>query len=64
VPEITFAPPTLKPDSDQPVQGRCNGPYSRHLISDPGALTQFGAFVEDLPPGPRSSFRQWEEKMR
>ncbi len=47
-------------DSDQPVQGRHNGPCFRHLISDPGALTQFGAFVEVLPPGPRSSFRQWK----
>jgi len=62
MPEITFAPPTFEPDSDQPVQGRCNGPCSRHLISDTGALTQFGAFVEVLPPGPRSSFRQWEEE--
>jgi uncharacterized cupin superfamily protein len=30
--------------------------------SDGGGLTQFGAYVETLPPGARSSDRHWHEK--
>jgi uncharacterized cupin superfamily protein len=30
--------------------------------SDAGALTQFGAYVETLQPGARSSVRHWHEK--
>lgn len=35
------------------------GPYRAELISDSAGLTQFGAFVEELPPGSRSSFCHW-----
>ncbi len=35
------------------------GPYSAELISDTGNLTQFGAFIEELPPGSKSSFAHW-----
>lgn len=28
-------------------------------ISEPGGLTQFGAFIETLPPGSRSSIKHW-----
>lgn len=30
-----------------------------HWISEPGGLTQFGAFVQVLPPGSFSSIRHW-----
>jgi uncharacterized cupin superfamily protein len=43
------------------VLGGGLGDYAYHLLSDPGGLTQFGAFVEILPPGARSSFRHWHE---
>ena len=41
------------------VLGTGLGPYACQLLSDPGGLTQFGAFVEVLPPGSRSGFRHW-----
>lgn len=31
------------------------GPYQAELISDTAGLTQFGAFIEELPPGSSSS---------
>ena len=44
-----------------PVLGEGPGPYRYRLISDPGGLTQFGAFIEELPPGSASGFRHWHE---
>ena len=38
------------------------GPYSARLLSDAGGLTQFGAFMETLPPGSRSSHQHWHER--
>lgn len=35
------------------------GPYSAELISDSAGLTQFGTFVEELPPGSHSSHTHW-----
>lgn len=35
------------------------GPFTALLFSDAGGLTQFGAFVEILPPGSRSSIKHW-----
>ncbi|WP_224824986.1 cupin domain-containing protein [Cognatishimia sp. MH4019] len=35
------------------------GPYCAHLLSDAGGLTQFGAFVEVLAPGSRSSDKHY-----
>ena len=40
--------------TDQPC-----GPYRALLLSDTGGLTQFGAFVEILPPGSASSIKHW-----
>lgn len=37
------------------------GPYRYQLISDLGGLSQFGAFIEELPPGSRSGHRHWHE---
>ncbi|WP_299687918.1 cupin domain-containing protein [uncultured Tateyamaria sp.] len=39
--------------------GSAQGPYRAELISDTAGLTQFGAFIEELPPGSRSSFSHW-----
>ena len=44
-----------------PVIDQNPGPYSHQLMSDPGALTQFGAFLEELPPGSSSGHRHWHE---
>lgn len=44
-----------------PILGPGGGPYSYQLLSDPGGLAQFGAFIETLPPGSSSSFRHWHE---
>ncbi|MFY8101179.1 MAG: cupin domain-containing protein [Allorhizobium sp.] len=38
------------------------GPYSARLLSDAGGLTQFGAFIETLPPGSFSSHKHWHEQ--
>ena len=38
--------------------GNC-GPYEALLYSDTGGLSQFGAFVEILPPGSSSSVKHW-----
>lgn len=35
------------------------GPYRAELISNSAGLTQFGAFVEELPPGSSSSHAHW-----
>jgi uncharacterized cupin superfamily protein len=50
VQETTYAHPVIGPHP---------GPYSYQLLSDPGGLTQFGAFIEELPPGSRSGHRHW-----
>lgn len=55
-------PPLLREQSfTHPILGAGGGPYAYQLLSDPGGLTQFGAFIEVLPPGSRSSFRHWHE---
>lgn len=38
--------------------GPC-GPKRAEWISEAGGLTQFGAFIETLPPGSRSSLKHW-----
>lgn len=37
------------------------GPFRYANLGDPGGLTQFGLYLETLPPGSRSSFRHWHE---
>jgi len=39
-----------------------NGPYASARLSEDGGLTQFGAYVETLEPGSRSSNRHWHER--
>lgn len=50
-----------EPEPRHPVLGAGNGPYRTCLLSDPAGLTQFGAFLEELPPGSRSGHRHWHE---
>ncbi|MGR3379053.1 cupin domain-containing protein [Salipiger abyssi] len=51
-----FTPETAR--TEQNTDGPC-GAYEALLFSDSGGLTQFGAFVEILPPGSCSSIRHW-----
>ena len=40
------------------------GPCRAILLSDTGRLTQFGAFIEILPPGSRSSLPHWHAAVK
>ena len=55
--------PIIRPDTVRREasdgQGNPCGPFEALLFSDTGDLTQFGAFVEILPPGSRSSIKHW-----
>lgn len=53
------APWQAEADPLHAILGAGNGPYTCRLLSDPGGLSQFGAFIEELPPGSRSSYRHW-----
>ena len=46
-------------DSAHPVLGGGLGPFRYAALGDAAGLSQFGAHVEVLPPGSRSSFRHW-----
>jgi uncharacterized cupin superfamily protein len=61
MPRVALPPWTDKPDPVHPILGSGCGPYRYRLLSDPGGLTQFGAFLEELPPGSRSGHRHWHE---
>lgn len=51
-------PETVRRDGSDDTDDPC-GPYEALLYSDSGGLTQFGAFVEILPPGSASSLLHW-----
>jgi uncharacterized cupin superfamily protein len=53
-----------EPPSDQGSEWRAEefGAFESLHYSDAGGLTQFGAYVETLQPGSRSSERHWHEK--
>ncbi|MEF3046342.1 cupin domain-containing protein [Pseudotabrizicola sp. L79] len=53
-----FTPDQITQDSSDGTGTPC-GPYRAHLLSDTGGLTQFGAFIEILPPGSRSALKHW-----
>ncbi len=38
------------------------GPYTPQLLSDTGGLSQFGAFIEVLPPGSATSHPHWHAR--
>ncbi len=61
MPKVVLADPVAADDTPHKVLGGGLGPYSYQLISEPGQLTQFGAFIEHLPPGSRSGFRHWHQ---
>jgi uncharacterized cupin superfamily protein len=61
MPKLMPQPVQEARDTRHPVLGGGLGDYGYQLLSDPGGLTQFGAFIEILPPGARSSFRHWHE---
>jgi uncharacterized cupin superfamily protein len=61
MPKVTLPDWAEEPGHEHPVIGQHPGPYRYHLLSDPGGLTQFGAFLEELPPGSRSGHRHWHE---
>ena len=50
-----------EPDPTHPILGGGTGAYAYQLLSDPGGLTQFGAFIEELPPGSTSGHRHWHQ---
>lgn len=43
------------------VSGQNDGPFAEVVLGDQVGLTQFGARLERLPPGSRSSHRHWHE---
>ena len=55
--------PIHRPDTATRIDsdGKNNpcGPFTALNFSDDGDLTQFGAFVEVLPPGSKSSIKHW-----
>ena len=53
-----------QPLADQGTEGRAErfGAFESLRYSDAGGLTQFGAYVETLHPGSRSSERHWHEE--
>jgi len=51
---------TVEIATEQRVQR--NGMCSSARLSDDGGLTQFGAYIETLEPGSRSSDRHWHER--
>ena len=61
MPKIVLSEPVPATDTPHRILGAGLGPYAYQPISDPGLLTQFGAFIEHLPPGSRSSFRHWHQ---
>lgn len=52
-----FTPETVEKEIENET-GPC-GACEAQLFSDSGGLTQFGAFVEILPPGSSSSIKHW-----
>lgn len=54
--------PVITPDRLVREEGSTDSPCGPNLalwISEAGGLTQFGAFIEILPPGSRSSIKHW-----
>lgn len=56
-----FTPDQIKPDASDGIGNPC-GPYRAELLSDTGGLTQFGCFIEVLPPGSKSSLKHWHQE--
>jgi uncharacterized cupin superfamily protein len=52
---------TEEPAVRHPVLDLVYDAYARKALGDAAGLTQFGAHLERLPPGARSSLRHWHE---
>jgi uncharacterized cupin superfamily protein len=52
---------TEQPGTVNRLSGQYDGPYAELVLGDQAGLTQFGARLERLPPGSRSSHRHWHE---
>ncbi|MDH3263610.1 MAG: cupin domain-containing protein [Paracoccaceae bacterium] len=61
MPKIPIPGPVTVEDTSHPVLGATLGLYSYRPLGDAAGLTQFGAHLETLPPGSRSSHRHWHE---
>lgn len=61
MPKITLPAWQHEPAPEHPILGTGPGPYAYQLLSDVGGLSQFGAFIEELPPGSSSGHRHWHE---
>ena len=61
MPKLALPPIVHVTNEAHPILGPGPGPYAYQLLSDPGGLTQFGAFIETLPPGSASGHRHWHE---
>jgi uncharacterized cupin superfamily protein len=59
MPKVALPPWVEETAYTHPVIADHPGPYRYQLLSDPGGLTQFGAFLEELPPGSSSGHRHW-----
>jgi uncharacterized cupin superfamily protein len=55
------APPFTRRHVVHPVTGEDLGEYSNSNLGDAAGLTQFGAHLETLHPGGKSSMRHWHE---
>lgn len=53
----TFSKETLAAQAEE--DNSVCGPCTLQSLGDPGGLTQFGANLETLPPGSRSSIKHW-----
>lgn len=62
MPKVTLPRVVHDADTPHPVLGAGPGPHAYQLMSDPGGLTQFGAFMETLPPDSSSGHRHWHER--
>lgn len=61
MPKITNRKWTEHAGGANPISGQDDGPYADMPLGDVIGLTQFGAHLERLPPGSRSSHRHWHE---
>jgi uncharacterized cupin superfamily protein len=61
MPKIDTSDWTEHPEKPTSPFGQGNGPYGEIVLGDATGLTQFGARLERLPPGSKSSYRHWHE---
>lgn len=62
MPKLSLPPMTRDEGGPHPVLGGPLGPYSYVTLGEAAGITQFGAHIEVLHPGSRSSHRHWHEE--